>query len=186
MKKILFTAAVSALCILSACTGQGNVSTQPSEQPQQTSRATAEPTKAPAELLQAGSTSAAADGWTEVSKYRYDVDADGERETIRLYTDAQRSENGELMWDDSQKWVLEMADGSNIFTLYSGAIHNGMPYFEVYEDKDGRICIGLTVSSGAGYEIKKFVYIKDKKAFEIENVYSEDGINQLYTSLQAY
>ena len=30
------------------------------------------------------------------------------------------------------------------------------------------------------------VYIKDKKAFEIENVYSEDGINQLYTSLQAY
>lgn len=184
MKKIIF-AAVAALCILSACTSQTQ-NPQSGTSPQPTAQITAEPTKAPAELLQAGTVSEVLENWTEVSKYRYDIDGDGERETIRLCTDAQRGENGEMMWDDSHKWVLETVDASNIFTMYSGSIHNGMPYFEVYEDKDGRVCVGLTVSSGAGYEIKKFVYIKDKKAFEVENVYSEEGINRLYTSMQGY
>lgn len=185
MNKKLFLCAALAACMLSSCTG-GQQNPQSGTSASPTAAVTAEPSAAPKTLLQADTVSRVQEGWTEISKYRYDIDGDGERETLRLCTDAKRGANGEVLWDDSHNWVLEMTDASNIFTLYNGRISNGIPYFEVYEDKDAKICVGLTVSSGAGYEIKKYVYIKDKKAFETEDVYTENGINRLYTSIQEY
>lgn len=183
MKKIMIIAAMLILT-LSGC--KGNIQPAPTEIPTTATPATAEPTEIPTVLIQAENVSKVPDGWTVVSKYKYDFDGDGDRETLRLCTDAQSDADGLMAWDDSHNWVLEMSDASNIFTLYKDYIHTGMPSFEVYQDSDGKTCVNLSVITGAGYSMKKFIYIKDKKAFEEQNIYNEEGINHLYSSVPMY
>lgn len=183
MKKIMIIAA-AVMLVLSGC--KGNTQPTSTEPPPTSIPVTAEPTTAPTVLIQAENTSKVPDGWTVVSKYKYDVDGDGERETLRLCTDAQSDADGMMAWDDSHNWVLEMSDASNIFTLYKDYIHTGMPSFEVYQDSEGKTCVNLSVLTGAGYSMKKFIYIKDKKAFEVQNIYNEEDINHLYSSVPMY
>ncbi len=184
MNKILLAAIVVSLLMLGGCKDKDKPTETP--QPTETPVVTQIPTEAPAVLIQAENASKVPDGWTVVSKYRFDIDGDGERETIRLCTDAQSDDDGHMEWDDSHSWVLEMSDASNIFTLYNNYIHTGIPCFEVYEDADGRSCINLTVTTGAGYSMKKFIYIRDKKAFEEQTIYNEENINHLYSSTPMY
>ena len=69
---------------------------------------------------------------------------------LTLYTSAQK-DGDEFIWDDSQKWVLEVSDGNGgYYTLFDQNVSNGSVYYDVAETDNGTKNINVYVFTGAG------------------------------------
>ena len=74
---------------------------------------------------------------------------------LTLYTSAQK-DSDEFIWDDSQKWVLEVSDGNGgYYTLFDQNVSNGSVYYDVAENDNGTKNINVYVFTGAGTTIKQ-------------------------------
>ena len=73
-------------------------------------------------------------------EYSADITGDGEDDMITLYTSVQRDMSGELMWDDTQEWVLQAETAEGVYDLYDERIH-GNAYMNVadFYNEDGDI-----------------------------------------------
>ena len=126
-------------------------------------------------------TSAAAESWSVVDRYSVDITGDGVEDTVTLYTSAE-SEDGEIIWDDSQKWVLEIYDGSTYYTLMNQSVSNGNVYFDVVQNEDGVIVDAYTITSSQ-MQIKQYSY--NKTGFVEKQIYSALSEN-MYSSFPVY
>lgn len=126
--------------------------------------------------------SAAAESWSVVDKYSVDITGDGKEDTVTLYTSAE-SENGEIIWDDTQKWVLEIYDGTTYYTLMNQSISNGNVYFDVVQDGDNIIVDTYTITFSQT-QIKQYSY--NKTGFVEKQIYSSSGVNNMYSSFPVY
>ena len=124
--------------------------------------------------------------WTQVSKYTGDVDGDGEDENVILKTSAQRSQSGEIEWNDGQNWALYVEDGTQSYILFNEYVQLGNVYFEVsdyYMKDDTEPRINVFVSTGAGLKIKNIGFDKEKDCYFEETIYdtkdiTDGGINK--------
>jgi hypothetical protein len=93
---------------------------------------------------------------------------------VKLYTSAQKDENGEFLWDDGNRWVLEVtADGS--YTLLDEYVQLGSVDIMVGDEENGGQTITAVISTNAGLRVKKFTY--NGTAFESETVYNSGVLN---------
>ncbi len=129
--------------------------------------------------------------WTEISRYTGDVDADGIDENVILTTSAERDENGEVLWNDGQNWLLYVDDREGSYVLLNNFVQLGNVYFEVfdyYTDNGTKPCINVITSTSAGFSLKNFSFSKDKGGFEETVLYDANnaakaGINRRFTSI---
>ena len=129
---------------------------------------------------------------TEVTSYVGDTDGDGTDEKVVLATSAERNGKGEFLWNDGQSWALYVYDKENgAYILYDGFVQAGNVNFEVsdYYMKDGAVPkISVIVSTGAGFSLKNYTFLKESNAyvedvvFDTKNV-TEGGINRRFTSV---
>ena len=186
MKKILTL--FSLVLILSSCTRVQ--APAPTESPEALPTEAPEPTPATLQLA-AENESAKTDMLNELKSCEYDIDKDGEDDVVTLYVDAKEDERGNLMNDDGHEWLLEASLSSGeYYTLYSGRIQQGGLYFELSEfyNEEPEPTVVTYLTSGAGFEIKKFTF---DKVFKEELIYSSDnategGINKIYSTLPSY
>lgn len=120
--------------------------------------------------------------WSVVDKYSLDITGDGEDDTITLYTSAV-SEDGTIIWDDSQKWSLEIYDGATYYTLMNQAVTNGNIYFDVMEN-EGNTTVNAYIITSAETLIKQYSY--NKTGFVEKQVYSSGTGNNLHSSFPYY
>ena len=121
------------------------------------------------------------------------VEIDGiEKETsISLYTSAMRDKKGELMWDDTQEWVLRAETAFGNYILYDERT-NGRAYIKVfnsYNDDGDEIIINLHIYANTYNEIREYSF--NGEAFEERIRYTTDdtskqGISELYSSIPQY
>ncbi|MBR5614267.1 MAG: hypothetical protein IKW64_03065 [Clostridia bacterium] len=129
-------------------------------------------------------------GFTEVTSYTGDVDADGIDERVVLSTEAEREPNGEFLWNDGQDWALYVEDTNGVYVLLDQYIQAGNAYFEVsdYYMKDGaEPKISVMITTGAGFSLKTYGFSKTENGYAEETVYdtgsvTESGINRRFSS----
>lgn len=122
--------------------------------------------------------------WTTVDSCNYDITGDGVNDTVTLYTSAPSDDKG-ILWEDSQKWILEVSDGvTGYYTLENISLSNGSVYFSVMELTDGRRAVVMYEYSSSQTTVKEFVFAKS--GFNSLEVYKSDSTNLIHTSIPWY
>ena len=126
--------------------------------------------------------SAVDDGtWTRVASSPLQTDGGG---TLSLYTSAEKDSSG-FLWDDSQKWVVEIDDGEGgYYTLYDQLVSNGMVYFDAAVRENGDVIITVYTTSGAGTVVTQ--YTKGDDGYSEKTVYNSGAVNRIFTSIPEY
>lgn len=127
------------------------------------------------------------DTLTLLDQFSCDLDLNGVPEEVALYTAAGRHENGEMMWDDGQDWLLVVRDGDRAYPLLSEYVQIGAVYFTVSRGGlDGLPRITAIVSTGAGLGLRTYIWDGDQDAFIEETGYSSPDDNFLFNSIPSY
>lgn len=185
MKTIKILAAVLLLTCLAGCNGK--------EVPTNTPTAAPAPpvvTQTPETRIETEKINAVPAGWTVIGEMEYAITAEDAVDTITLSTSAIREE-GELMLDDSQEWLLSVDTANGIYPLYRGHTH-GTPYMEFsefYVGDEAIPVITLYVFSSAGTQVQQYHW-RDGAFYETTIYTSDDeadgGINRIYSTIPAY
>ena len=126
----------------------------------------------------------AVDGtWSEIDTYEWDLNGDKEEEKISLYTSAEK-DGDEFLWNDSQKWVLEIKNSDGYYILFNQNISNGKAYFDVDETGDEIYTVTLYITSSQGVSIKQYAY--DKTGFVEKQPYQSNTLNKLHSGIPSY
>lgn len=125
-------------------------------------------------------TSSADSSWTVVD-HAYNAAGLG---TLTLYTSAQKAD-GEIIWDDGQKWIVEVTDGNGgYFTLYDQYVNNGSVYYDVAQKENGANVINVYTFTGSGTTIKQ--YTPDEEGFSEKVIYDSGAWNRLHSTVPSY
>lgn len=121
--------------------------------------------------------------WSKIDECEADINGDGGEETIGLYTSAE-TESGEVLWNDSQKWALEVQIDGEYYILLNQNISNGRVYFDIDELKDGTKAITVYSVSSSGTSIKQYSY--SKTGFVEKVLYNSETLNKIHSGIPAY
>jgi len=111
------------------------------------------------------------------------INIDGGIQDVYLMTSAQMGNDGYMLWDDSQRWVLAAGDESSSYTLFDSNIH-GKAYIDVSESESGTV-ISLIRIQTVGMTVTKYTY-KDGAFYPEDVLTAEPGGNNIYTSIPDY
>jgi hypothetical protein len=126
-------------------------------------------------------------GMTKLNEFSYDLDLDNTEEKIELYTAAGRDKNGEMVWDDGQKWLLVVRDGDKAYPVLSEYVQLGSVYFTISNNGVGEATsINVIVSTGAGLSLRSYTFSKDKGGFVGGTVYQSKDTNFIHSSIPGY
>lgn len=121
------------------------------------------------------------DNWTTLGEVGYIID--GEYCDIILATDAERDKNGEIAWDDSQKWALVVVGESRNFVLFDSRL-NGKAYMNVTTE-DKLPTITLICDTPAGVSATGYIYSEDA-FYQEELIVPENNGNNIYSTFPEY
>lgn len=122
---------------------------------------------------------------TKLKEFSFDFDGDGVDEKIELHTQAEKSQDGEMMWDDGQNWLLVIVDGNEFYSLFQDRIQLGSLYFGVWQ-KDKTPVISSAIITGANAGLKNYIYDGTQKGYRIQDGFDTGSINLLYNSIPGY
>ena len=177
MKRIL--AAVMCVAILGACAPRQSV-TEPTPTPVQGEGGQGQ-TSFVRTMISPTDKNPIDDDWTVLGEVG--VVIDGEYTDILLATEAERGDDGYMMWDDTQKWAL-VADGEEDNYILFNALVDGQMYIDVATvDKEPEI--SLLHTSTAGLSLTKFTYA-DGAFYAEEIVTPLAKSNSIYNSFPQY
>lgn len=129
--------------------------------------------------------SAAAEGtWSVVSKFSGDVTGDGEDDTVTLYTSAEKY-GGEIVWDDGQNWIVEIADGNGgYYTLVNQFVNNGNVYMTISENTNQEKIVSVICTSSSCFNVKQYRAISS--GFVEEVACDNSHSNVVFSSIPYY
>lgn len=131
-------------------------------------------------IINKSSQSAVDSTWTTVESSANTTD----NGALTLYTSAEKIDD-EIIWDDGQKWVVEVSDGNGeYYTLLDQYINNGGVYYEVNETEGGDRIINVYIFTGAGTTIKQYTHNENGYAEKI--VYETGAVNRVFTTVPTY
>lgn len=125
-------------------------------------------------ITEKNSATAVQNGWSETGNASLSL-SDGQTASVKLYTSAQKDENGELMWDDGNTWLLEAEINGDYYPLINKYIQLGKVNFTAGEDENGNASITAVISTGTGVTVEKYTY--NGSAFEGQTVYTSGILN---------
>lgn len=121
-------------------------------------------------------------GLSLLDSYSLNIFGDQEDETISMYTDAEKDNEGNIMWDDGQTWKLIVHGEDKDFVLFDDYLQLASIDFFIYTlDEDFYLS---TVNSGtANLTVKEYKFNKIDQAFESRVKSNTSGnVNMLYKS----
>ena len=121
-----------------------------------------------------------------------DAFGDGTRQScVSLRTTAQRDKNGEMMWDDSQEWALDVATEKGCYVLYDQRI-SGRAYLNVYKaysEESEEYVISLYINGKTYNEVREYrfdgEYFNETVSYTTDEVATQ-GISEIYSSFPDY
>lgn len=121
-------------------------------------------------------------GLSLLDSYIIDFDNNGTDETISLYTAAEKDSNGEIMWDDGQKWKLLVEGTDTDYVLFDDYVQLGSIKFYVYTSDDD-FYITTIQTSTASLNLTEYSFNKESNSF-ISNVKFETSgnVNMIHSS----
>ena len=121
------------------------------------------------------------DSLTLLNEYNIDFNNDGYEEIIAMYVAAGRDSNGEIMWDDGQRWVLVVHGDNKDYVLYDDYVQLGSIQFNVFtEDNEFYI---TTTSVRTASLVSQYFYNEANDLFIQTTPYSIQGnVNMLHSS----
>lgn len=111
--------------------------------------------------------------WTMVAKAP--VSLGGDTYTLSLYTSAEKDSDGSYLWDDGNKWVLEVEKDGEYYTLLNKYVQCGAVNYVTGEDENGECVISAVMCTGTGLVVEKYTY--NGTAFEGQTVYDTGMLN---------
>jgi hypothetical protein len=123
---------------------------------------------------------------TKLSDFALDLDDDGLEEKIELYTTAGKSEDGSMIWDDGQNWLLLIEDGDNYYPLFQEYVQLGTVYFNIWYDDKKTPKINVIVSTDAGLNVINYTYDKEQNGYISEKIYDAGNIQFMFSSIPNY
>lgn len=151
--------------------------------PEKPAQATAAPEDETGKYIGKSESTAVESTWSKIDGCEADINGDGGDETIGLYTSAE-TESGEILWNDSQKWALEVKINGEYYILLNQNISNGRVYFDIDELKDGTKAITVYSVSSSGTAIKQYSY--SKTGFVEKVLYNSELTNKIHSGIPAY
>ena len=110
---LLIAVAVCTGLALTGCNNGGDApgveaSSSPTPSPSVSASAAPAPSESSKELplASAQEEKPVQSSWTEIARYALDFDGDQEKETVYLYTEAEKGSDGKIAWNDGQQWTL--------------------------------------------------------------------------------
>lgn len=123
---------------------------------------------------------------TMLDSYSVDIFGDEVEETISMYTDAKKDPEGNIMWDDGQRWILAVEASDKSFILIDDYFQlASIEYFVYTIDDEFYIS---TVSSGtANLTMTNYRYNGENDSFKkvIESDTS-GNVNMIHKSLSGF
>ena len=106
------------------------------------------------------------DGLTLLDQYIIDFNDDGYEEIISMYVTAGRDSNGEIMWDDGQRWLLIVHGDNKDYLLYDDYVQLGSIQFNVFTEDDDFYIVTKSVRT-ASLTVSQYIYDKDDDSFKL-------------------
>lgn len=122
------------------------------------------------------------EGLTLLNEYIIDFNKDGNENKISMYTSAEKAENGEIMWDDGQRWLFVVQGNDEDYVLFDDYVQLGTIDFHVFTiEEDFYI---TTMHSGtANLTFTEFKFDPQKDVFVKSVPYGTTGnVNKLHSS----
>lgn len=122
------------------------------------------------------------DGLTPLDEYIIDFNSDGYDEKIVMYVAAGLDDNGEIMWDDGQRWVLVIHGDNKDYVLYDDYVQLGSIQFNVFTADDELNIVTKNIGTASLY-ISQYKYDEANDSFTQTVPYSVSGnVNMLFSS----
>ncbi len=122
------------------------------------------------------------DELTLLDEYIIDFNNDGYEERVAMYTAAGRDSNGEIMWDDGQRWVFVIHGDNKDYILYDDYVQLGSIEFSVFTEDDD-FYISTTSRRTASFTVTQYKYNEASDSFIQTIPYDVKGnVNMLHSS----
>ena len=122
------------------------------------------------------------DGLTLLDEYIIDFNDDGYDEVIAMYVAAGRDDNGEIMWDDGQRWALVVHGDNKDYLLYDDYVQLGSIEFNVFTEEDDFYIVTKSVRT-ASLTVTQYKYNESDDSFIKTIAYDIKGnVNMLHSS----
>ena len=123
------------------------------------------------------------DDLTILDQYEFDLKGNGDMESIATYTNAERNENGDIMWDDGQRWLIVVHSEDKDYVIFDDYVQLGQINSYIYSI-NGDFYIATLSSGTANLTLKLYIYNPDKDLFMETIPFNTDGnVNMLHTSV---
>ena len=122
------------------------------------------------------------DTLTTLDDFEFDIDDDGEMEMIKLLTAAEKGSNGEIAWDDGQKWMLVVLDTDKDYVLVDEYVQLGKIDFNIFL-VDETFYISTLSPRTASLTLNIYEYDKNNDRFIMTTPYNVSGnVNMIKSS----
>lgn len=119
---------------------------------------------------------------TLLDQYIYDFNLDGFDEKISMYTAAQRDENGNIMWDDGQRWLFVVEGKDEDYVLFDDYVQLANINYHVYTEDDEFNIVSSYVG-GANLTLSNYKYDTQNHVFLKSTSFDTSGnVNMLHSS----
>lgn len=119
---------------------------------------------------------------TILDQYEFDFKGNGDMGSIVTYTNAERNENGDMMWDDGQRWLIVVHSEDKDYVIFDDYVQLGQINSYVYTIEDNFYIATLSTGT-ANLTLKSYLYDKDKDVF-IETIpfNTEGNVNMAHST----
>lgn len=121
------------------------------------------------------------DGLTLLERINDDIDSDGDKESIEVYTSAQIARDGQMGWDTCHQWVMLVKKGEEVFPLFDDRLQYGELQFwiasfnqnniESPESADLKRKIYVMVTTGIGFKLVDYYWDEQNHCYQKEVVF---------------
>ncbi len=119
---------------------------------------------------------------TVLDEFEFDFDNDSEMEMIRMYTAAGKDGNGNIAWDDGQKWMFIVQDTDKDYVLVDEYVQLGRIDFNVFTVDDDFYISTLSPRT-ASLTFNLYNYDRGNDSFIMTTPYNATGnVNMIKTS----
>lgn len=124
----------------------------------------------------------ALDDLTMLDEFDMDFDNDGIEEKIGMYTAAGKDANGEIAWDDGQRWLFLVQDTDKDYVLVDEYVQLGSIDFNVYTIEDD-FYIATHSARTASLRLNLYHYDRENDSFEMTTPFNTKGnVNMIKSS----
>lgn len=122
------------------------------------------------------------DNLSLLDEFAFDFDSDGVEEKIGMYTAAGKDSNGEIAWDDGQKWLFIVQDTDKDYVLVDEYVQLGKIDFNIYTIEDD-FYITTNSARTASLTLNLYHYDRENDNFIMTVPFNTSGnVNMLKSS----